>query len=770
MKVSLKYLSIFLLIFFINQKLSAQQNITITVIENETIRKIANKYLNDSNLWEDILRANKLSSPADIKPGTKLFIPVALIKENQESLNNAYAAINEASKAGAKLFAGDLISKASNLYEDAIKKRKEGEIEESTKLAKSAKDSADKAIIESQSNSKISGTALLSFKRGNVENRKPTELIWNEAELYAKLFEHYRTRTLSNSYAEISFKDLSKIRLYENSQAVIQSSRVDLLKNQKKATVNLEKGEAYALLLGNGKKKDFNFNIPGLDTKINSKLFWVQKENKETKIANYNGEIEVTAKDSMVVIGENEGSVVPDGGAPSEPKSLLPAPGLRFPELEKTFYVSSVNFDWDEIQGAAKYSFNISSERNFDNLIESNNELKSTEYELSNLKPGIYYWRVAAIDEIGFPGPFSQNGFFIIREDKTPPYMIIKTPKDFDVIKENKIRISGETESGIPVYINGNIIDVDSSGKFETFYSLEEGFNKINIKAVDLGLNETVITKNIIYESNPNVEIIFTSKNFFDTDKNIITAGKSLTIFGNTRAKSVVKVQSEKGINILKTYANEAGEFEFLLSNINNENSYKLFVETPAGYKGEKKFKVIRNANEPELIFDNLPVSISKNKIEISGAVINTDELLINNQPVNLEGKNFKSIIELVPGNNKIFAEAKNNYGLSKTYERNILLDKDAPVLLNKNIKSEFAENFEIIKITAEASDKSELRRTAEIVYEINGEKLKAYLRLTGKSNVYEGNIQVLKSQMNSYKLLSITLEDYLGNKESHNF
>lgn len=124
MKDSIKYLLTLLLIIFIQQKLSAQQSITITVIENETIRKIANKYLNDSNLWEDILRVNNLLSPADVKPGTKLIIPVVLIKENQESLNNAFIAINEASKAGAKLFAVNLISKAGNLYEDAIKKKK----------------------------------------------------------------------------------------------------------------------------------------------------------------------------------------------------------------------------------------------------------------------------------------------------------------------------------------------------------------------------------------------------------------------------------------------------------------------------------------------------------------------------------------------------------------------------------------------------------------------------------------------------------------------
>lgn len=207
-----------------------------------------------------------------------------------------------------------------------------------------------------------------------------------------------------------------------------------------------------------------------------------------------------------------------------------------------------------------------------------------------------------------------------------------------------------------------------------------------------------------------------------------------------------------------------------MLSNINNENSYKLFVETPAGYKSEKKFKVIRNTNEPELTFDNLPVSISRSKIEISGTAINTDELLINNKAVNLEGKNFKTIIELIPGNNKIFAAVKNSFGFTKSYQRDILLDKDAPVLINKNIKIESADNFGIIKITAEVSDKSELRRTAEVNYNINGESFKAYLRLSGQSNVYEGIIQVLKSQINDYKLISITFEDYLGNKESYNF
>ena len=754
----------------INSLVFAQQTITLIVKENQSIRNIANEFLGDSNLWEDILRANKLNSPAQIKPGLKLVIPVTSIKENIETLNAAYIAINEASKVGAKLFAEELIIKANNYYEQALKYRKEGRTIESTKSSIQAKDEADKAIIESQKKSNTSGNALLSYKKGDVENKKPAELIWNEAELYAKLFEQYRTRTLSNSYAEISFKDLSKIRLYENSQAVIQSSRVDLLKNQKKATVNLEKGEAYALLLGNGKKKDFNLNFPGLNTKINSKLFWVQKESKETKIANYNGEIAVTAKDSMVVIRENEGSVVPDDGVPSEPKSLLPAPTLSFPEYEKTFYVSNINFRWTEITGAVNYYFMVSNDRTFETVVESDKKLNTTNYDVSNLNPGIYYWRVAAVDEIGFPGPFSKNGFFIVREDNTPPYLIINSPSDFFITKAGQIEITGSSETGIPIFINDEEIATDSIGNFNYIFKLFEGINKISVKAIDLGNNETIINRNVIYESNPEFKIDFSGNINIDTNGSIVSSAKSISISGKTRSKSLLKVFTQNGISLLKTYADENGAFEFLLSNLKEINSYKMFVETPAGYKKEKDFTINYNSTEPEIIFNNIPSTTSKSNFIISGQTINTAELIVNGEAAAINGNSFSFSANLKSGENVLFIEAVNKTGNTKSIEIKILLDTEAPVIKSKNVKTVTSDNFEIIKLAVTVEDKSELKRTAEVEYEIGGEKFKAYLRLDTQSNIYEGNIQILKSQKQNYRIVSIVLEDYLGNLELYNF
>ena len=49
--------------------------ITVRVKENQGIRDISRKYLDDPNRWEDVLRANDLKSPDEVKPGMLLRIP-----------------------------------------------------------------------------------------------------------------------------------------------------------------------------------------------------------------------------------------------------------------------------------------------------------------------------------------------------------------------------------------------------------------------------------------------------------------------------------------------------------------------------------------------------------------------------------------------------------------------------------------------------------------------------------------------------------------------
>ncbi len=91
---------------------SANQNdaMKITVEPNQNLRAISQKYLNNPDLWEDILRANNLNSAADVKPGMELIIPVKQISTAHKKLDRSGELIHKATKAGAKIFATESIT------------------------------------------------------------------------------------------------------------------------------------------------------------------------------------------------------------------------------------------------------------------------------------------------------------------------------------------------------------------------------------------------------------------------------------------------------------------------------------------------------------------------------------------------------------------------------------------------------------------------------------------------------------------------------------
>ena len=68
--------------------------------EGQSLRELAKQYLGDPDLWTAILRANKLDSITDAKPGMTLIIPVAQIAKADHALADALAAIQEATKQG----------------------------------------------------------------------------------------------------------------------------------------------------------------------------------------------------------------------------------------------------------------------------------------------------------------------------------------------------------------------------------------------------------------------------------------------------------------------------------------------------------------------------------------------------------------------------------------------------------------------------------------------------------------------------------------------
>ena len=109
--------------------------ITIKVKENQGIRDISRRYLDDPNRWEDVLRANNLNSPDEIKPRMILRIPVGEVFQAKQELEISGKIIQQATMAGAKIFAPKIIAKAIQLRDTAILKQKSGKLNESINFA-----------------------------------------------------------------------------------------------------------------------------------------------------------------------------------------------------------------------------------------------------------------------------------------------------------------------------------------------------------------------------------------------------------------------------------------------------------------------------------------------------------------------------------------------------------------------------------------------------------------------------------------------------------
>jgi len=76
----------------------------------------------------------------------------------------------------------------------------------------------------------------------------------------------------------------------------------------------------------------------------------------------------------------------------------------------------------------------------------------------------------------------------------------VTTPQDESIVNAASITVAGQTIVGAVVSVNGNLVDVDASGKFQTTVQLDEGPNIIEVVASDVTGNELSAILRVIYE------------------------------------------------------------------------------------------------------------------------------------------------------------------------------------------------------------------------------------------------------------------------------
>ncbi|GEM_PF-387279 len=747
----------------------ASKALMVTIQGGESIRDLAQKYLGDADLWTEILKSSGLQSAAEIKPGMTLNISSDLVQLSQQQLQGALQAIQNATEAGAKVFAADSIAPAIALYDQAVAQRKNGEWQKSIALARAAKIKAENAGRETLAKRNTTGEAELTDRKGTVERRKPAEPVWKEAPLKAKLIENETVRTLSSSLAEITFHDDSRIRLNENSQAVIQKMRADLLAKKKESSVSLVTGNAFALLASNQKKKNFEFNIPGVTTKVHSKNFWVQKDEQATKVANYEGEIELTSQGATVVVGENQGALVQANQKPTAPTTLLPSPSLVSPEINSTLFDAEIAFSWNAVANAAHYWLEVSRDKSFTNVIINSNVIPSNSFKAELPGEGSYYWRVAAIDGNGLPSRFSERGFFNVTRDATAPFLQLTTPEDGVIVRESFARVTGTTEKGAILSLNGKAVPVTANGLFESESLLKDGANEIILEARDRAGNVSRIHRNLTYVADSRVGISYSSALKALRPKHFVVPASELTLSSASKPRAAITLLRFSALSSLRTFADDAGYFQFTLRNLSGKERFSLSATTPAGYSAKDTFMVEVDNLPPQIKLEaDLPAVTASDTLRFAGAVLEATSLQINGVEIKFANDRFAAALQLKPGLNLIQITAQDFAGNVTTLEKRVLLDREPPKLLRHQITPQTSAAAKLLQIEVKAQDASALKRTAKFLLQSGSFSYSGYLKFNPASQTYEETVTLPSDAPEGVKLKSVVLEDYYGNQKEY--
>lgn len=732
------------------------------IYNNEGLRYLSEKYLGNPNLWKLILDYNDLSDNTELVDGMSIIIPTGLVNETNKTLMDVEKTISTAANNGAKVFTPSLLADAEDDLNLAITLKQKGDWKKAFDTLTAAKRKASKTLEQALLLRRQSADATISFTLGDVQKKRPSQRIWNEAEKFSKLYEEDKARTLDDSFAEITFIDLSRIRLNENSQALIKNSKIDLLENRTETKVKLVTGDAFAYLLKSPKKK-FDIDVPGLDARIKSKSFWIDKEVANTKIANYEGEIELEAGGKKVVVKENQGSIIPTGGEPGDPKELLPGPQLEEPENRSRFYESKINFSWSVIKGADKYWLEIASDALFSSIIYSSKNIRKTSATYDKLGAGIYYWRVSAIDKFDFPGEFSQYQSVIRIEDKKLPFLEVVFPPENFITSSNNVKVIGGVEGELPVMLNGKNVSV-SNGRFEFEHELKNGINVFEFIVDDEAGNRSAIERNVIYEKSSKVELDILEPELISKNT-IISNSSQFTYSGKTRSRSEITITDDKNFP-RKFFADDKGNFKFIVKCTEAEASFTQKIITPAGYSRFDNFSVVLDEIAPEIFIDSKIPKLTKEKfINFSCTVSEDVSFKLNEKILELSKKKFEKKLELNEGKNIYYLEAKDIAGNITSKKVTIIRDSTPPSLTASKVSIITNTEYEI-RISAE--DLSGLKKTCKVVYSVDGKSFADYISFD--SNNYNKKIVLKTKPARMPSLLKIELEDYLGNKSHFEF
>ena len=339
---------------------------------------------------------------------------------------------------------------------------------------------------------------------GNVEYRRGERGAWKRAQPDDVLSPGDWVKTSAGGSASVRFPDGSSYTLRANTMVHLTAQTDRLGRSEQVAEMSFGWVELSTRDSGG------TVRTPKSEARVQSSseaMIAFDRERNEGRFASYSGSMEVTAENGQTrSIGALQ-QLVQQGDLPGGPASLPGKPRLLFPPNERGFSTDSkeIRLTWRPIPGASQYALQISRNRLFASTI-IDDERNKTSARVGLRSEGVFHWQVAAIASDGETrGPWSEPRSFQVRlpqrsagSDKTPPMLQLEDVQSYG----SMLIVTGRTEAGATLEINGQEGDIKSDGTFSVRIQMnDEGFAFINAAATDAAGNTAREQRRVFVDS-----------------------------------------------------------------------------------------------------------------------------------------------------------------------------------------------------------------------------------------------------------------------------
>lgn len=252
---------------------------------------------------------------------------------------------------------------------------------------------------------------------------------------------------------------------------------------------------------------------------------------------------------------------------------------------------------------------------------------------------GAYNISVEATDAVG-----NRNSItFAVVLDTVPPALAIETPAPRALLNSTILTVSGTSEEGAAVTVNGTPATAGAGGRFSASLNLSEGAGAIVVAATDRAGNRREARVVVIVDTTPPLLAVLSPAN------GSLVARRTLTITGTTESGAWIEVGAARA-------RASGGGFAVEVALSEGTNTFRVVARDEAGNARAATLVVVSDTTPPALNVESPRdrLEVTAPSVLVEGVVEAGANLSVNGAAVNHSGGRFSVPVPLKIGENRI--------------------------------------------------------------------------------------------------------------------